>query len=439
MRHNKYLFILSAFFISLTCNNGYSAQLSSTEQQVRNYAIKSQEAELALLEKLVNTNSGSTNITGIHDVGEQLRPELEKLGFKTYWVEQPPEKQRAGILFATHSGRKDSPGLLLIGHLDTVFPKNSTQKFVRQGNKAYGPGIIDDKGGDVVMLYALKSLQEANVLNDANITVALVGDEEDSGLGPAYRDPLKEAARNAKMTLDFEPSVTLNTATIARRGINDWTITTSGIPSHSAGMFQKGSSNGAILEIAQVINSIRDKFHKQKYLTFNPGIILGGLNVNYDKDSISGEASGKNNIIAKTAVASGDFRFLTESQKIKAKKLIETILKKHLPGTAAQVEFKESIPPLAPTSGNINLFKKLNQASIDLGYGKMQTLDVLARGGADIAYVAKITPQNLSGLGPVGDDEHTIHESLNIDSLPVVTARTALLIYRLTTPQRGKS
>lgn len=137
--------------------------------------------QLSLLEKLVNINSGTANIAGVHQVGEILRPFFQQLGFKTYWVEEPSYMQRAGTLIAEHLGTKVKR-ILIIGHLDTVFAKESPfQKFERHGDKATGPGVIDDKGGDVVILYALKSLQDVNVLSDMNITVVLTGDEEDSG------------------------------------------------------------------------------------------------------------------------------------------------------------------------------------------------------------------------------------------------------------------
>lgn len=120
--------------------------------QIKSYIDKQQMERLSLLKKLVNINSGTANITGVHRIGEILKLSFEKLGFKTYWVKAPSYMKRAGTLIAEHPGNSGKK-ILLIGHLDTVFAKTSPfQKFIRHGDKATGPGVIDDKGGDVVIL-----------------------------------------------------------------------------------------------------------------------------------------------------------------------------------------------------------------------------------------------------------------------------------------------
>jgi glutamate carboxypeptidase len=182
--------------------------------EIKAYVDKQQMEQLFLLEKLVNINSGTANIAGVHQIGEILRPYFEQLGFKTYWVEEPNYMKHAGTLVAEHPGISGKR-ILLIGHLDTVFAKTSPfQKFIRHGDRVTGPGVIDDKGGDVVILYALKSLQHANVLSDMDITVILTGDEEDSGKPTAVsRKPLITAAQHSDIALGFEWATLPNTAT----------------------------------------------------------------------------------------------------------------------------------------------------------------------------------------------------------------------------------
>ena len=166
--------------------------------------------------------------------------------------------QRAGTLVAEHSCTKGKR-VLIIGHLDTVFTKESPfQKFERHGDKATGPGVIDDKGGDVIILYALKSLQNANVLSDMNITVVLTGDEEDSGKPTSIsRKPLFAAAQRSDVALGFEWTTLPNTATIARHGATHWQINTQGNGIHSLGIFQKPAGYGAIFELARILNTMR--------------------------------------------------------------------------------------------------------------------------------------------------------------------------------------
>lgn len=132
-----------------------------------------------LLERMVNVNSGTLNLAGVRAVGDMVRAELEPLGFDVRWIHMA-ETGRAGHLIATHDG----PGrnVLLIGHLDTVFEANSPfQTFVRDGDRATGPGIGDDKGGVVVIVAAMRAMQAAGTLADADITIVLTGDEERIG------------------------------------------------------------------------------------------------------------------------------------------------------------------------------------------------------------------------------------------------------------------
>ena len=118
-----------------------------------------------------------------------LMPAFEELGFTVQWIDQSAAG-RAGHLFARRLGDPETKRILMIGHLDTVFePSSSFTGFVRDGDLAVGPGILDDKGGVIVILSALRAMQAAGTLDGANIEVALTGDEEDAG------DPLEEARR----------------------------------------------------------------------------------------------------------------------------------------------------------------------------------------------------------------------------------------------------
>ena len=134
-----------------------------------------------------------------------MRAELEPLGFEVRWVDMR-ETGRAGHIVATHRGNGRGKRMLLIGHLDTVFePDSPFQRFAREGNRATGPGVGDDKGGLVVIVAALRAMQAAGTLRDADITIVLTGDEERPGspIAVARRD-LIEAGRRADVALEFE-------------------------------------------------------------------------------------------------------------------------------------------------------------------------------------------------------------------------------------------
>lgn len=424
----RFFFILTLLFTQIA-----KAANKIIESQISYYVTTQKQEQLSLLEKLVNINSGTTNTWGVHQVGELLRPQFEKLGFEVRWVEEHANMGRAGTLIAEHHGNKGKR-LLLIGHLDTVFSISSSfQHFKKTGNFATGPGVIDDKGGDVVILYALKALHAVNALTDATITVVLTGDEEDSGKPTSIsRKPLIEAAKNSDIALDFEWAITLDTATVARRGITNWVLTAEGNEAHSMEIFQEKAGFGGIYELTRILNTMRLQLGNEKYLSFSPGLILGGTTVNYDKTSSQGTAFGKENVIAKTAMAKGDLRFLTEEQKIKAEEKISAIVNSHLPVTKASISFQDGIPAMPPSSANLELLNKYSQASTKLGYGAVKQLDPGSRGAGDISHIASFVSASLAGLGPVGTGAHSDKETLDIHSLSIQTQRAALLIYWLT-------
>ena len=414
------------------CSITQAASLSAIEKQMSNYITQQKDAQLSLLEKLVNINSGTANIAGVRQVGDILRLKFEQLGFKTRWVEEPATMHRAPTLIAEHKGTVGKQ-LLLIGHLDTVFPKDSQfQTFERLGDNATGPGVIDDKGGDVVILYALKALQTVHALDNATITVVLTGDEEDSGKPTSIsRKPLFDAAKNSDIALDFEWAITSNTATIARRGITNWVLETQGKEAHSSEIFQKSGGYGAILELARILNTMQTQLSVEKYLSFSPGFVMGGTTIDYDKNKSQGSVFGKGNVIARTAMTKGDLRFLTPQQKVDAEKKIVAIVKEHLPGTIASINFQDGIPSMPPTASNLALLKTYSRVSNDLGYGSIKPLEPGLRGAGDISHIASIVSANLAGLGALGTGAHSTKETLNVDSLPIQTQRAALLIYRL--------
>lgn len=410
-----------------------AAPLTSIEQQIIATIAANKNQQIQELEKLVNINSGTTNPEGVIKVGELLKPEFEKLGFTVTWVDEPKEMQRAPTFIAERKGTQGKK-ILLIGHLDTVFPRDSQfQQYIAHQHTAKGPGVIDDKGGILVILYALQALNEAHALDNTSITVVLTGDEEDSGKPTSIsRKPLFAAAASADVALDYEPSVSLNTGTIARRGISSWTITTHGHTSHSAVIFHPHVGNGAIFELSRILNDMRAKLAKEKYLSFNPGIILGGTDVQYDEKASQGSAFGKDNVIAKTAIVRGDLRFVTDKQRKSAETRITAIVKKHLTGTTATVTYQDGIPAMQPTKQNIKLLEQYSKVSEDLKMGKVKALPYGLRGAGDISHIAAIVPANLAGLGPVGDAIHSNAESIELDTLSIQTKRTALLVYRLT-------
>jgi glutamate carboxypeptidase len=215
--------------------------LLSPEERVVARAVDADNARaLALLQRIVDINSGTMNFAGVRRVADVLRAELDSLGFTTKWIDGAAF-HRAGHLVAEHPG--PGPKLLLIGHLDTVFePSSPFQKFERlDDSTARGPGIIDMKGGDVIIVAALRALKSAGLLARLNVTIVYDGDEEDAGAPLVEaRRALMDAARGATAAVGFEDGPgDPHLAVISRRGDESWTLRTTGTPAHSSQIFQK--------------------------------------------------------------------------------------------------------------------------------------------------------------------------------------------------------
>ena len=382
----------------------------------------------ALLKKVVNINSGTLNKEGVREVGAIFRKEFDDLGFKTEWISLPDSLNRAGHLVAERKGTKGKK-LFLIGHLDTVFEKamSFTPYTYLNDSTVTGQGVNDMKGGDVVLLAALKVLKDNDLLDNTNLTVYFTGDEESSGKPTSIsRKDFIERAKQTEIALAFETAVGLNTVATARRGSSGWKLNVKGIMGHSSTVFSQQAGYGAIYEAARILNDFREKLSQEKYLTFNPGLIVGGSEINDNKEAI-----GKDNIISPRVTVTGDLRFLTETQKENARMKMKEIVAQNLNKTKAEIIFQDGIPSMEPTPENEKVLATLNQVSLDLGFGEVKAGDPGSRGAGDISYIAKYVAC-LDGLGASGRGAHAPGETMNMKEFPKLIQRNAILIYRLT-------
>ena len=424
--------LILAAALSLALAGPALAQADGPERTMMATVEAEHGRHVDLLERLVNQNSGTLNADGVRAVGEMVRQELEPLGFEVRWIDMG-ETGRAGHLVATHAG----PGrnVLLIGHLDTVFETDSPfQRFTREGGRATGPGIGDDKGGVVVIVAALRAMQAAGTLDDANVTVVLTGDEERPGspLEIARRD-LIEAGRAADYALEFENLAVedgRDFGTVARRSSSSWTLTTTGRTGHSSGIFNDALGYGAIYEMARILDAFRRELPEPN-LTYNVGVIAGGTPAAIDEAGFRVTASGKTNIVAETAVARGDLRTLTPEQDARVRARMAAIVAEHLPRTDAELVFAEDgYPPMAPSEGSRALLARLNAVNRDLGLPEMAEYDPARRGAADSGFVAADVP-TLAGLGVAGGGAHAEGEWVDLNSLVRQAQRAAVLFSRL--------
>ncbi|HTL45372.1 MAG TPA: M20/M25/M40 family metallo-hydrolase [Vicinamibacterales bacterium] len=414
-----------------------AVQMSSpVERKIVEAIDASNGAALALLQKVVDINSGSQNLAGVRAVGEVFRAEFDALGFKTTWIDGAPFK-RAGHLIAEHAG--PGPKILLIGHLDTVFePDSPFQKFQRIDDRtATGPGVIDMKGGDVIIVYALKALKAAGVLDRMNVVVVMTGDEEDTGEPQALaRKALVEAAKGAEYAIGFEDGPgDPRYAVTARRGTSSWKLEVTAFPAHSSQIFRSDVGYGAIFEAARILDAFRTKLAGEEHLTFNPSVIAGGTTVELDPVTTRGTVFGKTNVIPDKAIAIGDLRTLSKAQLQHARDAMKAALEGALPHTKATITFEDGYPSLAPSEGNAKLLAMYGQASRDLGFGPVEAVSPDRAGAADVSFVADEVPAIIDGVGLMGHDDHTPAETADLTTLPSQTKRAAILLYRLSQPR----
>jgi glutamate carboxypeptidase len=414
-----------------------SGQLLSPEEKAMVSNIDANEqASNNLLQQLVDINSGTHNLEGVREVGKIMTAQLSDLGFNVKWIPMD-SVQRAGVLVAEHpcpQAGKCGKRMLLIGHMDTVFEKSSPfQTYSVKGNIGTGPGVNDMKGGLVDMIFALQAMRAAGVLKNAEITIVLSGDEEAHGEPASIsRRDMIAAAHHSDVALEFEGTPRQNGVfygSVSRRSSITWHINTTGETGHSSGIFSADKGYGAIYELARILDAFRTQLPEPN-LTYNVGMILGGSTLSVDDAGNNGTATGKDNIIAPTAYASGDIRTLSNEQTERVEKKMKAIVAQHLAKTGATITFGEGYPAMAPTAQNRALLGILNQVNASLGFGTMPELDPMKRGAGDIAFVADIIP-GLAGIGATGDNAHAPGETIDLSAQPINTKRDALLMYRL--------
>ncbi|MGA8161818.1 MAG: M20/M25/M40 family metallo-hydrolase [Acidobacteriaceae bacterium] len=423
--------------LTLTSASAQRAQsLSSQEKTIAEYIDAHQQDANALLEKLVDINSGTHNLQGVRDVAKIMEAQFTALGFHVVWL--PMDSiQRAGDLVATHPCPQ--PGqcgkrMLLIGHMDTVFEKTSPfQTYSVSGHIATGPGSSDMKGGLVDMLYALKALQAAHALEHTEITAVLSGDEEDHGepVSLSRRDMIA-AAHHSDVALEFEGTPRMNGVyygSVSRRSSITWHLKTTGQTGHSSGIFNQQMGYGAIYELTRILDTFRTQL-PEPYLTYNVGMIVGGSSLTVNTAGDSGTVNGKDNVIPPTAYASGDIRTISNQQTEEVEKKMQAIVAQHLPKTGAEISFGQGYPAMAPTAASRALLRLLNHCNASLGFGQMPELDPMRRGAGDISFVADIIP-GLAGIGATGEGAHAPGETVDLSAQPINTTRDAVLMYRL--------
>jgi glutamate carboxypeptidase len=369
--------------------------VSASINAVTAWLEEQKPAMLALLEEVVNIDSGSYDKPGVDAVGERFRRFFEEHGIETTVI----ANEGYGDALKAHvagSGGGNKP-IILMGHRDTVFPKGevSRRPFSIANGRAYGPGVCDMKGGLVMNAFILAAFHKFGG-GPAPLIGLYTGDEEIGS--PACRPIIEDTAREARAVFNSEPGRPTGNIVTGRKGGVFMGLEVTGKAAHSGGNFAEGIS--AIGELAHKIVKLHAITDLERGITLNVGLIKGGQSVN---------------TVAPLAEAEIDLRYITPDQREEALAKIEAIVSQStVAGASARFFIKGEFYPLVQDEGSRQLFAAYSAAMAETG---RPVEGEFAGGCADSGFTASVGCPTICAVGPVGGKAHSPEEYLEIDSL----------------------
>lgn len=388
----------------------------TTEAQITAWLATQQDAMLAELKEMVNTDGGSYDKAGVDRTGAQVKRFLEGHGIA---VEVVPREKHGdclrGIVPGAHeiaSGNQQK-NIVLMGHRDTVFPKGEPERrpFTIQGNIAYGPGVADMKAGIVMNMFVLAAFHKFGGAPGPLVGL-FTGDEEIGS--PEGRPVIENEARSARVVFNSEPGRPSGNVVTGRKGGVFSVVDIEGKAAHSGGNFEQGIS--AIGELAAKITAIHALTDLARGITLNVGLVSGGQSVNTVAPYARGEI---------------DLRYVEPADRDEIMAKIEAIVaRSFVPGTRATLTIRGEFLPLTQSSGSQRVFSLYQQAARESGFA---TEGRFSGGCADSGFTAALGAPTLCAVGPVGGKAHSPEEYLELDSIVPRAQALARAILRLET------
>lgn len=356
------------------------------------------EWTFTLLRRLVEIESPSDSKAAVDRAAEFVRAEAQRLGGRAKLHKQ---REFGGVLELRFGrARSRRKPLLLLGHLDTVWPLGTlaTMPWRESGGRIFGPGVLDMKCGVAMALAAIRTLGELG----ANRPVTLLLNPDEEVGSPVSRPITERLALASEAVLVLEPAQGLACKT-ARKGVGDYRLEVRGVASHSGVDFAAGHS--AVLELARLLLQLEGFTDPKLGRTVNPGLMGGGT---------------RSNVVAATAWAEVDVRIAKASDAARVEKLFRA-LRCADPACSLALSGGINRPPMERTPGTVRLYREARRLAAELGFA----LDEAATGGgSDGNFTAALGVPTLDGLGAVGEGAHAAHESIVVEH---VVPRTALL------------
>ncbi|WP_186759716.1 M20 family metallopeptidase [Planococcus sp. CPCC 101016] len=367
------------------------------KQQLIDYIDTSRQEMLTLWGELVNVESGKDHKEGIDALITDIEEILKKEGFLTKQVLY----ERAGnALVAEFGDVEKAKPIIFIGHVDTVFPKGFLEEhpFKIENGKAFGPGILDMKGGVIAILYVVKALRAAGY-NKHPLKVIIVGDEESAHIHSDAKSMLLEEMRNGLYAFNPETGNLENNLAIGRAGGSAYELEVQGISSHTGIAWKSGRN--AIIELAHKMIEIDAASDFESGFTYNVTLVEGGSAVNTCPD------------YAKATIGT---RCQTKAQQdMMHEKLKEIASQTFIEGTETTLTYQGGFDPMEVTEGNKELFRIIQSTAEELEIDTPNAF--VSQGSSDSAYSTLAGVPTVCALGPVGEGNHTPHEYAVVESL----------------------
>jgi glutamate carboxypeptidase len=380
--------------------------------EIKTYITSQKKSMIALWKQIVNTESGPDQIDGVNRVGDILAAEMEKFGCTVHRVKV---RNAGDMVIGEWNTSAELAPVVLMGHIDTVFTPGAARKNpfrIDDKGFAHGPGVADMKGGDVIALYVLKALQQADY-QKRPVKLVFVPDEETLHMRSDGKERIAEAVKGAAAVFNFEPAPAKGKVVVGRYGGGPVSIRVHGIAAHSGGAPEKGRS--AILEAAHKILALEAENDIPRGKLINCGAVEGGI--------------GENTIPAECLIRIG-IRFRTAAIGKEIFALLDRVTNTHsVPDTTAELDISHTIPCMDTTETVKKLFASVQETAKDCGIGELEGIQVGGLSDAGIAIQAGIP--TLCGMGVVGTGAHTFEESADVDSLYEKCILAAASICRL--------
>lgn len=383
--------------------------MEDIRKQIAVYIDGHRDAMIDFWRQLVQIESGSANKAGVDAVAHRAQEELDTIGAHT----EIHEMKRAGNMLVSvlNEDVPEAP-VLLLGHMDTVFPDGTVaaRPFTLRDGKAYGPGVLDMKGGVTIAVFAMKALKEAGWAKRP-VRLVLAGDEEVGHCDSDCDQQIMEQARGAVAAFNCESGRLGNEVVVQRKGALTYRMDVTGIAAHAGNEPEKGRS--AILEVAHKVIAIQNLTDWQQGTTYNVGVISGGTVANAVPD---------------TASILIDVRYLKKEYvpDIEAK-LQDVAHTNYVNGTKTSLTQLSCCIPMERMAGTDGLLAKVQEAYASFGMPRPSGITV--GGGSDSAYTVAAGVPTICAMGVEGSRHHSPEEYASVESL---YARAKALAYVVT-------